>query len=85
MLQEQRATAVVNRVKRAQGQLAGVLRMIEEGRDVDAVLHQVKAVSAAIDRVGFALVAQEWSKHVDDDSVGTDELARLEKLVLGLS
>ena len=25
---------VVNRVKRAQGQLAGVLRMIEEGRDL---------------------------------------------------
>ena len=50
---------VVNRVKRAQGQLAGVLRMIEEGRELDDVLNQVKAVSKALDRAGFALVTQD--------------------------
>lgn len=50
---------VVNRVKRAQGQLAGVLRMIEDGRELDDVLNQVKAVSKALDRAGFALVTQD--------------------------
>lgn len=50
---------VVNRVKRAQGQLAGVLRMIEEGRQLDDVLNQLKAVSKALDRAGFALVTQD--------------------------
>ena len=50
---------VVNRVKRAQGQLAGVLRMIEEGRQLEDVLNQLKAVSKALDRAGFALVTQD--------------------------
>src|SRR5690606_31274014 len=48
--------AVVNRLKRAQGQLAGVLRMIEEGRDLEPVVHQLKAVSSALDRAGFAIL-----------------------------
>uniref|UniRef100_UPI003512FFAD metal-sensitive transcriptional regulator n=1 Tax=Nocardioides sp. TaxID=35761 RepID=UPI003512FFAD len=48
---------VVNRIKRAQGQLAGVLRMIEEGRELDDVLNQLKAVSKALDRAGFAIIA----------------------------
>lgn len=37
---------VVNRVKRAQGQLAGVLRMIEEDRALDDVLNQLKGLFA---------------------------------------
>lgn len=75
-------TPILNRVKRAQGQLAGVLRMIEEGRDLESVLNQLKAVSSALDRAGFAMVAAEWkrtSAELDDD-----EVARLEKLFLSL-
>ena len=70
---------VVNRVKRAQGQLAGVLRMIEEGRELDDVLNQVKAVSKALDRAGFALVTQELRQvlasgaTLDDETLDTYE------------
>ncbi len=78
--------AVVNRVKRAQGQLAGVLRMIEEGRDVTSVLHQIKAVSSALDRAGFAIVAAEWRGSLDHDEGLTDQrLTELEQLFLSLS
>jgi DNA-binding FrmR family transcriptional regulator len=78
--------AVVNRVKRAQGQLAGVLRMIEEERDLAAVITQLKAVSAALDRAGFAMVASEWRTSVDGSGeVTPDQLAHLEKLFLALS
>ena len=42
---------------RAQGQLAGVLRMIEEGRDCEDVVTQLAAVYRALDRAGFAIVA----------------------------
>lgn len=48
---------VANRLKRAHGQLAGVLRMIEEGRDCEAVVTQLAAVSKALSRAGFAIVA----------------------------
>lgn len=79
-------TAVVNRVKRAQGQLAGVLRMIEEERDVSQVLNQIKAVSSALDRAGFAMVAAEWRQSVDSDGgVTAEQLQHLEKLVIALS
>ena len=53
------ATQVVNRIKRAQGQLAGVLRMLEEGRDLQEIVNQLKAVSRALDRAGFAIIANE--------------------------
>ena len=78
--------AVVNRVKRAQGQLAGVLRMIEEDRDVTSVLNQIKAVSSALDRAGFAMVAAEWRESLDDDEgLSEGRLDELERLFLSLS
>lgn len=79
-------TATVNRIKRAQGQLAGVLRMIEEGRDLQDVVNQLKAVSRALDRAGFALIAAELRRHVSDGG-GVDEgdLAQLEKFFLSLA
>jgi len=49
--------AVINRIKRAQGQLGGVLRMLEEGRECEDVVTQLAAVSRALDRAGFAIVA----------------------------
>jgi DNA-binding FrmR family transcriptional regulator len=77
-------TAVTNRLKRAQGQLAGVLRMIEEERDVEAVVNQLKAVSRAVDRAGFALIAVELRRHVQDGQVSDEEIAQLEKYFLSL-
>ena len=38
---------VVNRLKRAQGQLTGVIRMLEEGRECEDVVTQLAAVSRA--------------------------------------
>lgn len=78
-------TAVLNRVKRAQGQLAGVLRMIEEERDLASVLNQIKAVSSALDRAGFAMVAAEWRTRVNDGGeVTTEQLEAMEQLFLAL-
>ncbi len=79
-------TAVINRVKRAQGQLAGVLRMIEDGRDLESVVHQLKAVSSAVDRAGFAIVAAELkAAAAADGSVSDEQLADVEKLFMSLS
>jgi DNA-binding FrmR family transcriptional regulator len=79
-------TPVVNRLKRAQGQLAGVLRMIDEGRDCEEVVTQVAAVSRALDRAGFAIVAAGLRQCLSDE--GGDEavdVATLEKLFLALA
>jgi DNA-binding FrmR family transcriptional regulator len=48
---------VLNRLRRAQGQLSGVIAMIEEGRDCKDVVTQLAAVARALDRAGFKIVA----------------------------
>jgi DNA-binding FrmR family transcriptional regulator len=79
-------THVINRIKRAQGQLGGVLRMLEEGRDCEAVVTQLAAVSKALDKAGFAIVAtgiQHCMVNPDDPS-GID-VKKMEKLFLTLA
>lgn len=49
--------AVLNRLRRAQGQLAGVIAMVESGRDCTDVVTQLAAVSRALDKAGFKIVA----------------------------
>lgn len=79
-------TPVVNRIKRGRGQLDGVLRMLEEGRDCEDVVTQLAAVSRALDRAGFAIVAtglRECLSNGDDmDSV---DVKKMEKLFLSLA
>lgn len=48
---------VITRLKRARGQLDGVIRMLEEGRDCEEVVTQIAAVSKAIERAGFTTIA----------------------------
>ena len=76
---------VVNRIKRAQGQLAGVLRMLEEGRDLQEVINQLKAVSRALDRAGFAMIAAELRESAGRGDVGDDDLDLLERVFLSLA
>jgi DNA-binding FrmR family transcriptional regulator len=50
--------AALTRLKRAHGQLGGVIAMIENGEDCEQVIHQLAAVSRALDRaglIGFAI------------------------------
>jgi DNA-binding FrmR family transcriptional regulator len=48
---------VLNRLRRAHGQLAGVIAMIENGRDCKDVVTQLAAVSRALDKAGFKIIA----------------------------
>ncbi|MGN6634785.1 MAG: metal-sensitive transcriptional regulator [Oryzihumus sp.] len=77
---------VLNRLRRAQGQLGGVLRMIEEGRDCKDVVTQLAAVNRALDRAGFAIISSGLKQCLTDpdsaDSMGTEAL---EKLFLSLA
>jgi DNA-binding FrmR family transcriptional regulator len=56
-VEEEAMNAVLNRLRRAQGQLNGVIAMIEAGRDCKDVVIQLAAVSRALDRAGFKIVA----------------------------
>lgn len=77
---------VVNRIKRAQGQLAGVLRLLEEGRDCEAVVTQLAAVSKALDRAGFAIVASGLQQCLSEgEGTGDVDVKKMEKLFLSLA
>jgi DNA-binding FrmR family transcriptional regulator len=75
---------VINRLKRAQGQLAAVTRMLEEGRDCKDVVTQLAAVSKALDKAGFAIIATGLEQCItqQDASMNTKDL---EKLFLSLA
>lgn len=77
---------IVKRLRRAQGQIGGVLRMIEEGRDCEDIVTQVAAVSRALDRAGFAIIATGLKQCLADtggaDSVDSE---KMEKLFLSLA
>ncbi len=80
--------AVLNRLRRAQGQLAGVISMIEQGRDCKDVVTQLAAVSKALDRAGFKIVATGLRECVvDDGNAEKPEMSvdELEKLFLALA
>ena len=83
------ATAVLNRLRRAHGQLAGVISMIEQGRDCKDVVTQLAAVSKALDRAGFKIVAtgmRECATGAASDGEHPPMTeAELEKLFLALS
>ncbi|AZS42500.1 hypothetical protein BWL13_00034 [Microbacterium oleivorans] len=78
---------VANRLKRAHGQLAAVIAAVEDGGDCRAVVTQLAAVSSAIDRAGFAVIATAMQECLaeDDGDEGRVRMAELEKLFLSLS
>ncbi|MGW5200089.1 metal-sensitive transcriptional regulator [Streptomyces spiralis] len=84
--------SVLNRLRRAQGQISGVIRMIEEGRDCEEVVTQLAAASRALDRAGFAIIATGLQRCVADIESGRTNSedaqhmrARMEKLFLSLA
>lgn len=77
---------VVRRLRRIEGQVGGILRMIEDGRDCEDVVTQLAAVSRALNRAGFKIVASGMRQCLDPAS-GTGDLdeARMERLFLSLA
>jgi len=79
---------IVNRLRRAQGQLAAVVTMVETGRDCRDVVTQLSAVSSALDKAGFAIIATAMRECMTEEGGpqdGKPSVEDLEKLFLSLS
>jgi len=75
---------IVNRLKRARGQLDAVIAAVEAGAPCRDVVTQLSAVTHALNRAGFVVVASAMEDCVTDpegrkerDGLTTDELERL--------
>jgi DNA-binding FrmR family transcriptional regulator len=84
---------VLNRLKRARGQLNAVIDAVEGGGDCRTVVTQLSAVSSALDKAGFAIISTAMREclaepsrpgeaSADPDRMTVEEL---EKLFLTLS
>ena len=77
---------VINRLRRAQGQIGGVIRLIEEGRDCKDVVTQLAAANRALDRAGFAIVASGLTDCLSNpEGVSEEDRAAMERLFLTLA
>jgi DNA-binding FrmR family transcriptional regulator len=54
-LADEDKTTLLHRLRRAEGQMRGVQRMIEDGRDCEAILQQLTAVRSALHTASLAL------------------------------
>ncbi len=85
-LQPEEMKAIITRMKRANGHLASVIRMMEEGSDCENVLTQLAAVNKAISRSGYAIVATGLQHCLEDgDGVDGVDVKKMEKLFLALA
>lgn len=78
--------AIIKRVKRAQGQLGAVARMLEEGRNCEDVITQMSAVSKAVNTAAFTLISASLKECLVEGKSNNEEVtAQLQKLFLTLA
>ena len=77
--------AIITRLKRANGHLASVIRMLEEGAECEDALTQLAAVNKAIARGGYALVATGLQQCLEEGGRESVDTKKLEKLFLALA
>ena len=74
------------RLRRAQGQVGGVLTMLDDGRSCEDVVTQLAAVSRAIDRAAFTLIATGLRECLTDGADDADVVAaQLQKLFMRMA
>ena len=83
---QEQIDAISKRVKRAQGQLGAVARMLEEGRNCDEIVIQMSAVSKAINTAAFTLISASLKECIVEGKTDSDAVTeKLQKLFLSLA
>lgn len=77
--------AITTRLKRANGHLASVARMLEEGAECEDALTQLAAANKAVNRAGYALVLAGLQKCLAEQGPESVDAAKLERLFLALA
>ena len=83
---EDQVAAISKRIKRAQGQLGAVARMLDEGRNCDEIITQMSAVSKAVNTAAFTLLSASLKECLVEGKSNTEEVSeKLQKLFLSLA
>jgi DNA-binding FrmR family transcriptional regulator len=74
------------RLRRAEGQIGGIIRMLDDARSCQDIVTQLAAVSKAIDKAAFTLIATGLRECLVTGDVNADEVsAQLQKLFLTMA
>jgi DNA-binding FrmR family transcriptional regulator len=76
--------AARDRLVRVQGQIGGIVKMLDEGRDCTELLTQLSAASTALTRAGFTIISTGMAK-CGNDPEGKANRETLEKAFLSLA
>jgi DNA-binding FrmR family transcriptional regulator len=71
---------VIIRLRRLEGQVRGLQRLVEDGSECREIVTQLAAAKGALDRIGFKLMAAALS-----DADADADTSELERLFLKLS
>jgi DNA-binding FrmR family transcriptional regulator len=83
---EEQIQAISTRMKRANGQMTAVIRMLEEGKSCDEVVTQMAAVSKAINTAAFTLISASLKECLIDGKRNSKDVTdQLQKLFLSLA
>ena len=86
---EQDASAdVIKRLRRIEGQIGGIIRMLDEQRECTDIVTQLSAARRALDRAGFKLLATGMRQCLSATAQGEDEpmsSEQMERLFLSLA
>ena len=77
---EEISADIITRLRRVEGQIRGIQRLVDEGSECKDVVTQLSAARGALDRIGFKLMAAALT----DPERGAD-VDELERLFLKLS
>lgn len=70
-----------NRLKRAEGQIRGVLNMMEDEKDCKEVVTQLSAIRSSIDRTIGLIVAENLTQCVLNPQEGDNEQDSIQKAI----
>lgn len=71
--------AIAARLRRIEGQVKGIQRMLEEGRPCEDVITQVMAVRAALDKVALSVMADHMEECLAESISSTEKKATIER------
>lgn len=87
-LDQEAAAALVRQLNRIQGQIGGIARMIESGRECRDVVQQISAATRGLHQTGFRLLSHVLAECVADERAGRKgrhSVADLERMFLQLA
>lgn len=59
---------IIKRINRAEGQLRGIKKMLQEGRDCQEIIQQISAVSQAIKKINEKVIQNYIHQYIRESS-----------------